>query len=110
MAHNPLVLLMSTIPESVIVLNSKFNLGIFNKDKTKRLLDGYVVDENEEYILPKRLCHDENYLNYLCRGESDPAATVKTILDSSYELKTSEYRSMKLDTESEWYVNTEGLI
>ena len=110
MAHNRLVLLMSTIPESVMVLNSRFNLGVFNKDRTKRQIDGYIVDENEEYILPKRLCHDENYLLYLCRGEADPYATVQTILHSSYELKVSEYQAMKLDHESEWYVEPEVLI
>ena len=110
MAHNRLILLMSTIPESVVALNDKFNLGIFNKDRTKRQIDGYIVDENEEYILPKRLCHIDSYLHYLCRGEADPSATVQTIQNSSYELKVSKYEVMKLDTDSEWYVKPEVLI
>lgn len=104
MPSNRLVMLMSTIPDSVAELNSRFNDGIFNKDRTKRQIDGYVVDENESPILPKSLCHSENYLLYLCRGEADPAAAVQTILNSSYELKTSEYRVMKKDPDSEWYV------
>ena len=107
MPQNRLILLMSTIPESVALINSQFNSGIFNKDRTKRQIDGYIVDENEEYILPKRLCQDENYLHYLCRGEIDPATTVKAILESSYELKVSEYQAMILDINSEWYSEPE---
>lgn len=98
---------MSTIPDSVIELNSRFNLGIFNTDRTKRQIDGYAVDEHGNYILPKVLCHAENYLLYLCRGEADPAQAVQTILDSSYELKVSEYRAMRDDESSEWYVEPE---
>lgn len=103
MAHNIIVIITSTIPDSVILLNSQFNGGTFNKDRTRRQIDGYAVDENEEYILPKQLCHDENYLFYLCRGEPDPVATVQTILDSSYEIKSSEYKVMRNDPLSEWY-------
>lgn len=103
MAQNRLVIFMSTVPNSVIELNSRFNAGIFNKDRTKRQLDGYHVDENEDYILPKRLCHDENYLLYLCRGEDDPVKCVQEILDSSYELKVTEHNIMKKDKNSEWY-------
>lgn len=109
MSHNRLVLLMSTIPDSVIELNSRFNLGIFNTDKTKRQMDGYLVDDNENIILPKTLCHAENYLLYLCRGESNPAECVQAILDSSYEIKVSEYLLMKSDVNSEWY-QEEALI
>lgn len=97
-------MMMSTIPKSVAELNARFNDGIFNTDRTKRQIDGYVVDENENPILPKTLCHAENYLLYLCRGEADPVAAVQKILDSSYELKVSEYRAMKKDPASEWYV------
>lgn len=103
MATNRLIMMMSTIPSSVIELNSRFNDGIFNDDRTKRQIDGYAVDEDENVILPKVLCHAENYLLYLCRGESDPSAAVQKILDSSYELKTSEYRVMIDDPLSEWY-------
>tara|TARA_R110000850_G_scaffold252843_1_gene377987 strand:- start:1943 stop:2275 length:333 start_codon:yes stop_codon:yes gene_type:complete len=110
MPQNRVIIFMPTVPDSVVSLNSQFNSGIFNKDRTKRQIDGYIVDENEEYILPKRLCHDENYLLYLCRGEVDPAATVQTILDSSYEMKSSEYRAMRSDPMSEWYVEPEVLI
>ena len=104
MPSNRLVMIMSTIPQSVEDLNTRFNDGIFNTDRTKRQIDGYAVDENENYILPKSLCHAENYLLYLCRGEADPAQAVQTIIDSSYELKVSEYRVMKADPLSEWYV------
>jgi len=107
MAHNRLILLMSTIPDSVIELNTRFNNGKFNADRTKRQIDGYLVDENEKTILPKILCHDEHYLYYLCRGEPDPAQCVQTILNSSYELKVSEYQEMKLDPNSEWYIESE---
>jgi len=110
MAQNRLILLTSTFPESIALLNSQFNSGIFNKERTKRQIDGYIVDKNEEYILPKRLCHDENYLLYLCRGEEDPATTVQTILNSSYELKVSDYKDMRLDPDSEWYVDQEALL
>lgn len=108
MTTNRLVMLMPTMPQSVIDLNSRFNEGIFNKDRTKRQLDGYAVDENENIILPKTLCHADTYLLYLCRGESDPAQAVQTILDSSYELRVSDYRVMKADINSEWYVELEG--
>jgi len=107
MANNRLIMMMSTIPDSVAELNSRFNDGIFNADKTKRQIDGYVVDENENPILPKTLCHAENYLLYLCRGEADPSAAVQAIIDSSYELKTSDYQLMKLDINSEWYIEPE---
>ena len=127
MAQNRVIIFMYTVPDSVVSLNSQFNSGIFNTvidsdgnpvldDKgkkvkpTKRQIDGYIVDENEEYILPKRLCHDENYLLYLCRGEEDTSATVQTILDSSYEMKSSEYRAMRSDPMSEWYIKPEVLI
>jgi len=96
---------MSTIPDSVIELNTRFNKGIFNLDRTKRQIDGYVVDENENVTLPKTLCQAENYLLYLCRGEPDPAQCVQAILYSSYELKVSEYKTMKDDLNSEWYIN-----
>ena len=108
MASNRLIMVMSTIPPSVQELNARFNDGIFNIDRTKRQIDGYTVDENENYILPKTLCHAENYLLYLCRGEDDPAQCVQTILDGSYELKTSDYKAMKADPSSEWYVEMGG--
>tara|TARA_R110000851_G_C12944708_1_gene552620 strand:+ start:47 stop:352 length:306 start_codon:yes stop_codon:yes gene_type:complete len=95
---------MSTIPDSVILLNSKFNNGIFNASKTKRQIDGYFVDDNENYILPKSLCHDESYLLYLCRGENNPSECVQNILDNSYEIKVSEYRAMTKDINSEWHL------
>ena len=104
MAQNRLVLLMSTIPESVVLLNSRFKSGIFNSSKTKRQIDGYFVDDNENYILPKRLCHDESYLLYLCRGENNPAECVQNIFNNSYEIKVSEYRAMTKDINSEWYL------
>lgn len=108
MSHNILVMLMSTVPRSVIDLNSRFDDGIFNADRTKRQIDGYVVDQNENIILPKTLCHADNYLMYLCRCEDNPAQTVQTIIDSSYEMKVSDYKAMKKDANSEWYVNQEG--
>ncbi len=103
MANNRLVMIVADIDESVAILNTRFYNGIFNKGKTKRQIDGYIVDENENPILPKTLCQDENYLLYLCRGAVDPIAAVQKILDSSYELKTSEYLVMKSDINSEWY-------
>ncbi|NRA79338.1 MAG: hypothetical protein HRU18_14110 [Pseudoalteromonas sp.] len=108
MAHNILVLSMSTIPQSAIDLNSRFDDGVFNADRTKRQIDGYAVDENENIILPKALCHAQNYLLYLCRGEVDPSKSVQSIIDSSYELNVSDYQAMKADVNSEWYTETEG--
>lgn len=121
MAANRLIMIVEDIDESVARLNTRFKDGIFNTalddsgnpvldsngkkvPPTKRQIDGYVVDENENHILPKTLCQDENYLLYLCRGAADPSAAVQKILDSSYELKTSEYKAMKADPSSEWYV------
>ncbi len=112
MAHNRLVIFMSTVSDSIKdpETNPRFWDGLFNNvldsngEPTKRQIDGYIVDENEECILPKRLCHVESYLLYLCRGETNPSATVQTILDSSYELKASEYQAMKIDPNSEWYI------
>ena len=112
MATNRLIMIMSTIPDSVKLpsVNPRFYDGIFNTDRTKRQIDGYVVDENENVIPPKVLCHAENYLLHLCRGEVDPALAVQKILDSSYELKTSEWRAVKKDPLSEWYVEPEVFI
>lgn len=110
MASNRLIMLKSTIPQTVIDLNSEFNDGIFNTDRTKRQIDGYAVDNNENTILPKTLCHDESYLLFLCRGEIDPVHTVQLILDSSYELKVSDYNIMKSDINSEWYKPVVELI
>lgn len=103
MPANRLILLISTIPESVISLNSRFNDGIFNNDRTKRQIDGYAIDANEEVITPKNLCHASGYLYYLCRGEQDPVQAVRHILEHSYEIKKSEYRLMMKDPNSEWY-------
>lgn len=103
MVNNRLVMIVADIDESVARLNAKFNDGIFNKDKSKRQIDGYVVDENENPIIPKTLCQDKNYLLYLCRGAADPVAAVHKILDSSYEIKPSKYKVMKYDINSEWY-------
>ena len=99
---------MSTIPQSVIDLNSRFNKGVFNADGTKRQIDGYAVDENENIILTKSLCHAENYLMYLCRGEENPEKTVQEILASAYELKVSDYRAMRSDPNSEWFIDYSG--
>lgn len=105
MSHNIIVIIMSTVPESVkdLTVNPAFNSGTFNTGKTKRLIDGYVVDENENIIPPKTLCQDEHYLLYLCRMEPDPAECVQYIITNSYELKTSDYLVMKSDVNSEWY-------
>ena len=110
MINNILALLMSDIPSTVIELNNAFSDGVFNIGKTKRLIPGYVVDENENPILPKTLCHDENYLLYLCRGEVDPSSTVQSIIDSSQEIKVSDYLQMKSDINSEWYIKPAGNI
>ena len=124
MAHNILIMIVEDIDESVARLNTRFKDGIFNTviddsgnpvlngngekvPPTKRQIDGYVVDENEIPTLPKTLCQDDNYLLYLCRGAADPSAAVQKILDSSYELKTSEYRVMRDDPLSEWYAEPE---
>mgnify|MGYP003674295395 CR=1 FL=1 len=103
MAANLLVLDVLKTPISIIELNSGFNNGVFNNNKTKRLLSGYAVDESENIILPKTLCHDDNYLLYLCRGESDPESTVQSVINDSYELKVSDYLVMREDISSEWY-------
>lgn len=108
MASNRLVMYMSTIPSSVQDINARFNGGVFNNDRTKRQIDGYIVDGSGDAVLPKKLCHDANYLEYLCRGEIDPAATVQLILNESYEIKTSDYLVMRDDPNSEWYINNEG--
>jgi len=108
MINNILALSMVDIPVSVIELNSRFNDGVFNVGKNKRLMPGYMVDENEDPILPKTLCHNENYLLYLCRGEADPSKTVQSIIDSSYEIKVSDYLQMKSDVNSEWYIKPTG--
>jgi len=110
MINNILVLSMLDIPASVIELNSAFNDGVFNTGKTKRLIPGYIVDENENPILPKTLCHDENYLLYLCRGEESPLSTVQSIINSSQEIKVSDYLQMKSDINSEWYIKSAGNI
>lgn len=110
MSANRLIMLMSSIPQSVIDLNHMFNAGIFNKDRTKRQFDGYVVDENESVILPKTLCHSNDYLFHLCRGEDNPDEAVQLILSSSYELSSSEYRLAKLNINSEWYIDKEVSI
>lgn len=103
MATDLLVLSVAKIPESVARLNSGFSDGVFNIAGTKRLLNGYAVDDNENRILPETLCHDENYLLYLCRGEVDPQKAVESVLKDSYAIKTSEYFAMKNDVNSEWY-------
>lgn len=105
--HNRLILIASDIPDSVAELNPLFYEGIFNADKTKRQLDGYAIDENENVIQPPRLVHMNGILLYWCRGESDPQSAVDKLLASSYQIKPSDYKLMRSDPDSEWYIEPE---
>jgi len=108
--HNRLILIASDIPDSVAELNPLFYEGVFNENKTKRQLDGYAIDENENVIQPPKLVHMSGILLYWCRGEKDPQAAVDKLLSSGYQLKPSEYILMRSDPTSEWYIKSEGII
>lgn len=107
--HNRLILDLSIIPESIkdINVNSGFYDGLFNLDGSKRQLDGYLIDDNEDVISPKTLCHLDAVLLYWCRNESDPSAAVNEIKLNAVEIKPSDYFKMRGDPNSEWYVEEE---
>ncbi|MER2494407.1 hypothetical protein [Catenovulum sediminis] len=102
---------MADIPQSVRDNNPAFWHGVFNSDKSKRQLDGFKINpQTEQELQPRQLVHPNAVLLHWCRYEADPQAIVDTILQNATTLTPSDYRALRNNPQSEWYINTTGDI
>ena len=99
--HSFLAIPVALIPDSVKVLNDKYDCGVFSSDGVYRLLTGYRIDEEGNKVL----AHDPNLLMYWLRGEPENMreSIIANMLSNATEHTAVEMAAMQRDSNSIWY-------
>ena len=83
--------------------------------------DGVMGDDGEWVVEPSRilldgrndrgeLVHPMEVLLKWTQWDADPEITIQALLDDAIEYTAAEFKSLKNDIHSIWYVEQEGLI
>ena len=101
MAHTFLSLDMNLIPQATKDNVPTFYSALFSNDNTRMLIDGRN-DKGE-------LVHSWGALLSWLQWETDPLITLNAIIDNSIEYTVQEFKAIKNDVDSIWYIDQEAL-
>ena len=102
MVHTFLSLDMNLIPQATKDNVPTFYSALFSNDNTRMLIDG----RNEK----GELVHSWDVLLAWLQWETDPLATLNTIVDNSVEYTANEFKAIKNNVSSIWFIDEESEI